>query len=107
MNIQEIREQIAEELRRNIELWSEVLDNTSPGNYGLNDWDISVSASDIFVDIPKNSFNFNNVKFSAELILGGSKGDFSFTHKYQEIAKGIGIFKFADKNRVTVESINP
>lgn len=106
MELEKIREQISEEISTNIELWSDVFDNTIPGNYGLNDWDVVVNEDSLFVNIPERTFTFKNVNISADLILGGSNKEDSFIHKYNEIAKGNGSFKFINNNQVKITKID-
>ena len=105
MELEKIREQIIEEISTNIELWSDVFNNTNPGNYGLNDWDIVVNEKKFFVNIPERTFTFDEINVSADLILGGSNKDDSIEYKYNETAKGKGKFEFIDNNKVKITSI--
>lgn len=106
MELEKIREQLIYELVNDIEHWSNTLNNTNPGNYGLDDWDVVVDENDFYVDIPNRAFNFKNVEFTANLILGASKGDLSFNYKYCEFAKGKGTFEFDGKDKVKIQDIN-
>ena len=105
MELEKIREQINEEMSTNIELWSDVFDNTNPGNYGLNDWDVVINDDSLFVNIPERTFSFKNVNISADLILGGSNKNDSIIHKYNEIANGNGNFEFVNNNQVKIIKI--
>ena len=102
MNLQEIRDQLIHELIYDLSNWDEVINNTNPGNYGIEDWDIAVPEQGFFVDIPSKTFSFKNVDFSAKLILGASKGDSSFIKNYRETANGKGTFEFTDKKKVSI-----
>ena len=106
MELEKIREQIIEEISTNIELWADVFDNTNPGNYGLNDWDIIINENNLFVNIPERTFTFDNVNILADLILGGSNKDDSISHKYNETAKGNGCFEFVNNKQIKITSIN-
>ncbi len=107
MKLQEIREQIIQDLENNICNWEDVISNTSPGNYGVEDWEISVPEKDFFVDIPSKTFKFKNVDFSAKLLLGGSSEESGFVHDYNKPAFGHGTFDFADNNsKVTIKDIS-
>lgn len=106
MKLQEIREQLIQDLENNITNWDDVINNTNPGNYGLEDWDVSVSEKDFFVDIPSKTFKFKNVDFFAKLLLGGSNEDSGIVHDYNKLASGHGTFDFTDNNRkVTISDI--
>ncbi len=84
MQINEIREQIAEIISTDMEIWNDVLNNTSPGNYGCDDWKASIDFQDIFVHVPNRTFTVKQVNFSADLLMGASKGDSSFNQLYTE-----------------------
>lgn len=107
MKLEEIREQLIQDLQNNIENWNDVINNTNPGNYGVEDWEIFVPEKGFFVDIQEKTFKFKNVDFSAKLRLGGSNEESSFIHDYNKLASGEGNFKFVDNNRkVIITDIN-
>lgn len=107
MKLQEIRDQLIQNLENDISNWDDVINNTNPGNYGVEDWDVSVPEKDFFVDIPSKTFKFKNVDFSAKLLLGGSNEESGFVQEYSKPAKGNGVFEFVENNRkVIITDIN-
>ena len=106
MEIDKIREQLARELENNLECWNAVLSNTSPGNYGCNSWEVQISADDIFVDIPKRTFNVKSGFFTAQIILGASKGEYSFETEYSKPFTAVGKFDFENKSQVRIKDVN-
>lgn len=106
MKLDEIREQIAESICNDMNTWDEVLSDTSPGNYGCDHWDAEVDYRDIFVDIPKKTFVVNSGNFSADLILGASRGDSSMNFNYSKPFSATGNFDFLDSNKIKIEEIN-
>jgi hypothetical protein len=105
MKLQEIREQIAYELENDINNWSDVIDNTNPGNYGLEDWNKTIPHKGLWIDIPSKTFKFKDADFFAKLVLGASKGDSSFTHDYNKTASGEGTFEFISKTKIAISSL--
>ena len=59
MTIDEIRNQIVTEMSSNDVLWFSVLEETSPGHYGVDDIQFSIGSNDIWVDVPKKTYTFN------------------------------------------------
>ena len=99
MTIDEIREQIAEKLRFDFNLWNDAINDTIPGNYGCDYWDVELSYEDIWVDIQKKSFNVKKGFFSADLTLGESRGDTSFNQSYNKEFAAQGKFIFSNENK--------
>ena len=59
MKIDEIREAIAIAMDMNChDLWCGVLDDTTPGHYGVDSIEFQIDFTDIWVDIPKKTFSF-------------------------------------------------
>ncbi len=106
MTIDEIREQIAEEISTDMEVWNDVLNNTSPGNYGCDFWESEIDYSDIFVDIPNREFTVKNGNFSADLVMGASKGDHSFNENYSKPFAAKGKFDFKSAKEITITEID-
>jgi hypothetical protein len=102
MQLQEIREIIIHQLQYDIENWNEVLSNTNPGNYGINDWEAEIDEAKLYVDIPKKEFNFKNSRFSANLIMGASKGDTRFDMPYNKSVSGKGTFEINDNKEIKI-----
>ena len=42
-----IEQIIADKLSNDYNIWNDVLNNTEPGNYGVNDWEVSIDPSNI------------------------------------------------------------
>lgn len=103
MLLDEIREKIAELLSQHSE-WVNKLNDTEPGNYGIEDYDVSVTKDDIYVDIPSRTFTFKNVEFSFTAVLGGSNDGFNVDA--QKTATGTGTFEFVDgSDNILLEEI--
>lgn len=105
MKLDEIREQIAESICNDMDTWNEVLSNTSPGNYGCDHWDAEVDYNDIFVDIPQKTFVVRSGSFSADLVLGASKGESSMNFNYSKPFSATGSFDFLGSNSIKIEEI--
>ena len=106
MQIDEIREQIAELISTDMDIWNDVLNDTSPGNYGCNHWDAEIDYNDIFVNIPERTFTVKNGNFSADLIMGSSNGDSSFNESYNKPFSAIGKFDFKESQKTEITEIN-
>jgi len=106
MKIDEIREQIAEIISRDIDTWNDVLEDTSPGNYGCNNWDAEVDYNDIFVNITEKTFDVRNGNFYARLIMGASSGDTSFEETYSKPFSAKGKFDFKNSDEIEIEEID-
>ncbi len=105
MQLQEIREQIIHQLQYDIDVWNDVLSDTNPGNYGINDWEVEINESKLYVDIPNKEFNFKDSSFSASLVMGASKGDTSFDMPYNKNISGKGTFEFKDNGTVEISEV--
>lgn len=106
MEIDEIREQIAEEISTDMEIWNDVLNDTSPGNYGCEFWESEIDYEDIFVDIPNREFTVKNGNFSADLVMGASKGDLSFNENYSKPFSAKGKFDIKNSKEITIVDIS-
>lgn len=107
MKIDEVRESIANRLGSYdvFDLWAEVLDNSTPGHYGINDLEVSLSYQDIFVDIPANSFTFKDARMSVSLRLGGSSDKNGYDESFNITISGGGEFSFGDDKKIYIDSI--
>jgi predicted nucleic acid-binding protein len=105
MNIDIIRERLAD-IIANSEQWIDALNDTSPGHYGVDDWEVYISKENIWVDIQKKTYSFKNVKFNFSLQLGSSRDDDAFHQKFSKSATGQGEFTFSStKNDISLQSI--
>lgn len=105
MQIDEIREKIAESISNDMGIWDDVLNDTTPGNYGCEYWEANVDYKDIFVSIPDRTFTVKNGDFSADLTMGASKGDSSFNASYCKSFSATGKFEFKNSDEITIEEI--
>jgi hypothetical protein len=94
MKIEDAQNQIAEKLQDD-SAWTEVLDDTNPGHYGVQDFDVSIDPQNIWIDFPNMSFNFKEVEFDFTVRIGGSREDDSIDEEYHRIACGQGQFECA------------
>jgi len=104
MDIEKIREKLAIEIAQSEE-WVDKLNNSSPGHYGVGEWDVAISNDNIWVDIPQRIFSFKNVTFDFEAQLGGSNEDDGFQTSFSRVASGQGVFAFSG-NEVTIEELS-
>ena len=97
MEIDLIREKLADRLCSADECinWMNLLDDTSPGNYGVEDVDVHVTMKDVWVDIPKRSFEFKNANLSFSARLGGSSDKNGYDEKFSKVVSGSGMFDFS------------
>jgi len=77
--------------------WINLLDDTNPGHYGVEDVDVDVSMKDIWVDIPEKSFKFKNANLSFCARLVGSKNGYYQT--FSKVVSGYGKFNFAKSGK--------
>jgi hypothetical protein len=97
MDIDLIREKLADKLcsaEENIN-WIDILQDTSPGNYGVEDVYVDVSMKDVWVDIPERTFSFKNTNLSFSARLGGSSDKSGYDETFKKIVSGNGKFDFA------------
>jgi hypothetical protein len=103
MIIDEIREKIAEAMSSDSdEIWANILDRTSPGNYGMENLMFSIDLNDISVDIPDNSFTFKNGIFSFLAHLGVTSEEDSMDFNFSKCVSGNGEFLLSQGGKVTV-----
>lgn len=106
MELDEIREQLAKIISTDQSIWDNVLDNTTPGHYGCDNWEAEIDYNDIFVNIPNRTFTINTGSFSAELVMGSSKGDSSFNESYNKTFSATGEFDFKNSKEINITEIN-
>lgn len=98
MTIDEIREKLSSEISHNEE-WINELDNSSPGHYGVEDWEVTLLSTDIWVDVPKREFTFKNAQFNFELLLGSSNSEDGAKMNFSKVADGSGTFDFSEGSK--------
>jgi hypothetical protein len=105
MVIDEIREKIAEKIQNRNE-WTQNLDNSFPGHYGIHEWEVEISLNNIYVDIPSRTFTFKDVKYSFELQLMSSNDYDGIKDDFSKNAKGSGTFEFSNNGQdITIKDI--
>lgn len=105
MKLEEIRSQLLTQLQINLNYWDDVINNTNPGNYGVEDWDISISPNNFYVDIPNKTFSFKDISFTAKVLLGASHGDSSIEQDFSTRLYGKGTFDFITNKEIKIENI--
>jgi len=108
MHLDEIRDGICESIC-SIEghnLWDEILQETCPANYGFEVESVLVERNDIWVDVPKRTFNFKNLelRFSARLVSSNLEDGYDKGFHFK--LSGSGSFVFKNKSQsIQVEQI--
>lgn len=105
MDIDVIRGKIADKINYDLDIWNDVLNGTSPGNYGCDGWDVEVDYNDVYVDIPNRTFKVYRGNFSADLVMGASRGDSSFNTTYSKPFDANGQFEFDGSDEIVIEEI--
>lgn len=86
--------------------WGEVLQDTNPGNYGVDDIEVEINESDIiFINKITEKFAIDNVNlhFTARL---GSSGEEGFDHPSSTSVYIEGDFTINNKGRVIIKNIS-
>lgn len=104
MNIDLIREKIAEKLNDSFDFWSYCLTNTTPGNYGSNEWGINATMENIYVDIPNRKFTFKDVEFNFDVRLNSS-GEDGFDENFFFLVDGEGKFNFPESGKIILKEL--
>ena len=102
MKISEINDEIATGVCAAYSRWLEILENTTPGHYGVNDCDVDVHPKDIYSDVPNGCFTFKNATLSFSVRLGGSSDESGFDVKCKKVVSGEGSFKFENAKKIKV-----
>lgn len=104
MNLDIIREKLAEKIEKHPEVWNKKLTDTNPGNYGVNYWNVELDYNNIWVDISNRQFSFKNAIFSFDLRMKASKKG-GYDDNFSFIAKGQGKFEFYGSEDVNIENV--
>jgi len=101
MEINVIREKLVDELNSSdsYDKWIDILQDTNPGNYGVEDVEISVNYTDIWVDIPEKTFTFKNAELIFTARLGGSSDESGYDANFRIAISGNGQFEFTNKSQ--------
>lgn len=98
MEIDKIREKLAEEISKSEE-WLDKLKDTEPVNYGVHYWEVHLSKDDIVVDLLKKSFSFKNAHFSFNIYLMNLSEEDVTPMSFAKMAEGKGHFEFTSNYR--------
>lgn len=101
MEISLIREKLADKLCSTevYDNWIDILQETNPGNYGVEDIEINVDVNDIWVVIPERTFTFKNTELSFCARLGGSSDESGYDANFKKVVSGNGKFDFYNKSQ--------
>jgi len=96
MDINDIRTSISNKLYsvETHELWDDILQETSPANYGFEVDVVSVDKQDVWVDVPNRTFTFKNLDLSFSVRLGASNDRDGYDEDFQFKLSGSGTFSF-------------
>ncbi|MDQ0782472.1 hypothetical protein [Chryseobacterium sp. W4I1] len=104
MEINKIKDHIAEKFSNDYNIWNDVLNNTQPENYACKNWQVEISQEDIFVDTPSKTFSVNEGFFACNLTWpSGNTGD-DITYNKSFSAKGT--FQLDTINRIEIGDID-
>lgn len=101
MKIDEIQSQLVDELtsaENNIK-WINLLDNTTPGHFGVEDVEVDIASQDIWVNIPKLTFTFSGAYLSFSARLGGSSDRNGYDESFSRPVSGSGEFNFKNRGK--------
>lgn len=104
MEIDKIRDHIAQILGSDYNVWNDVLNNTQPEDYACNRWEVEVDPKDIRVDIPNRTFSVDEGFFSCEVILASNSNNQDASYNKAFTAKGT--FLFENTDHIKIEEID-
>jgi hypothetical protein len=99
MKIEEAQKQIAEKLAID-DNWINILNECTPGIYGVEHWEANIYPDDIWVNFPDMEFSFKDVEFDFEVRIGGSREEDSMDELFHRMASGKGKFE-CSRGKVT------
>ncbi|REC79414.1 hypothetical protein DRF60_06195 [Chryseobacterium elymi] len=104
MEINDIKDHIAEKFSSDYRIWSDVLNNTQPENYVCKNWQVEISQEDIFVDTPSKTFSVNEGFFACNLTLQSDNQGDDITYSKSFSAKGT--FQLNNINHIEIEDVD-
>lgn len=104
MEIDKIRDHIAQKLSNDYNVWNDVLNNTQPENYACDHWRVDINPTDIWVDIPNRTFSVDDGFFSFNVIIEPGKDNRDISYNKAFTAKGI--FQFENTDHIEIEEID-
>lgn len=108
MTIGEIKENITIAMdRKSDEQWGDVLANTYPGHYGVEDIHFQIdSGKDMWVNVPQRTFTFKNGTLSFSARLMSSRDEDSIDKNVSRTVSGEGTFEFGAKKEMEILSLS-
>ncbi|WP_343607805.1 hypothetical protein [Chryseobacterium oranimense] len=103
MKTNKIKHSLAEQLSNDYNIWHNVLNDTQPGNYVCNQWEVEIDLGEIEIDIRTGFFCVNDGFFASNLTfeLVNDKGSASCNKAFT--AKGK--FKLDNAHNLKIEEI--
>ena len=110
MEINLIRERISDNIysSETHDIWVNILQETSPANYGVENIHIDLRIKDIWVELPKRTFTYKNAELSFSARLGGSSLKNGYDANFRKTVSGRGRFEFVrntDEIKITETEI--
>ena len=104
MKNDEIRERIATALDMDCdEIWFGILDNATPGHYGVEDLSVRVAKNDIQLNMPERTFTFKEAALSFSARLMSSREEDGVDIDFKKVVSGAGAFDFNQTGGIQVE----
>ncbi|MDQ0068128.1 hypothetical protein [Chryseobacterium lathyri] len=104
MEINKIKDHIAEKFSNDYGIWNDVLNNTQPENYACKNWQVEINQEDIFVDDSSKTFSVKEGFFLCNLTLQSSNEEDNIIYNKSFSAKGT--FQLDSINRIEIEDID-
>jgi hypothetical protein len=106
VTLDEIKEQIARSLDAYCdEQWFSILDNTTPGHYGVENLSFRLASKDLWVDVPQKAFFFKNGARSFSARLGSSREEDGLDINFSKLVPGLGTFDFNASGDITIADL--
>ena len=101
MEIDLIRQKLVDKLNstETYDEWIDILQDTNPANYGVEDVEISIDYKDIWVAVRENTFTFKNAELIFSARLGGSSEESGYDSNFRIAISGNGQFEFISKSQ--------
>lgn len=103
MEIDTIKNQIADRLTCDHKTWNNLLNNTQPENYTCDNWKAEIDPTDIFIDISNNFFSVNEGFFTSSIILNSNIADKNTS--YNKAFTAEGKFVFETESSIRIEEV--
>jgi hypothetical protein len=100
MEIDVARKKLVDELNsfETFDKWVDILQDTNPANYGVEDVEIDIDYNDIWVDMREKTFTFENAELAFSARLGGSNEESGYDANFKLVVSGNGQFEFINKS---------